>query len=107
MILFLHWIGEAYLPRKKGKKRKSLNQYWRDFKMLYRRINSVAIDTNILGEVVEVIYSSLDVSDRRSYTEYIAIVHQWYNGTLKDLFGLDTSAKSKLVAGSDDLLNFF
>jgi hypothetical protein len=37
MMSFLHWICETYLAtkRKKGK-RKSVNQYWRDFKMLYR-----------------------------------------------------------------------
>jgi hypothetical protein len=55
MMLFLHWICETYLAkrRKKGK-RKSVNQYWRDFKMLYRRVNGVAVDANNLSEVVKV-----------------------------------------------------
>lgn len=40
MMLFLHWICETYLAkRRKRAKRKSVNQYWRDFKMLYRRVN--------------------------------------------------------------------
>ena len=40
IMSFLYWICETYLAakRKKGK-RKSVNQYWRDFKMLYRRVN--------------------------------------------------------------------
>jgi hypothetical protein len=68
IMMFLFWIGETYLARKKGKKgkkKKSLNIYWRNFKMLYRRVNGVAIDTNISNEVVKVSYS--DISYLRSY----------------------------------------
>ncbi|KAH8595090.1 hypothetical protein B0O99DRAFT_158586 [Bisporella sp. PMI_857] len=40
MMSFLHWIYETYLARKwKKGKRKSVNQYWRDFKMLYRCVD--------------------------------------------------------------------
>jgi hypothetical protein len=54
IISFLYWIYKTYLvmKRKKGK-RKSANQYWRDFKILYRRVNSSFIDTNDSNEVVK------------------------------------------------------
>ena len=45
---FLYWICETYLSKKRKKgKRKSLNKYWRDFKMLYRRVNGVMNSINI------------------------------------------------------------
>jgi hypothetical protein len=55
MMSFLHWICETYLAtkRKKGK-RKSVNQYWRDFKMLYRQVNGCFVDANDSNEVVKV-----------------------------------------------------
>jgi hypothetical protein len=63
MMSFLHWICETYLERKRkrGKKgkRKSVNQYWRDFKMLYRRANGVFVDANDSIEVVKVSCLSL------------------------------------------------
>jgi len=38
MMAFLRWICEEYIAKKrKARERKSVNQYWRDFKMLYRR----------------------------------------------------------------------
>ena len=52
---FLHWICETYLAKKRKKgKRKSVNQYWRDFKMLYRRVNGAFVDANDADEVVKV-----------------------------------------------------
>lgn len=39
--------------RKRGK-RKSVNQYWRDFKMLYRRVNGFYVNVNDSNEVVKV-----------------------------------------------------
>jgi hypothetical protein len=63
-MMFLFWICETYLARKKGKKakkKKSLNIYWRDFKMLYRRVNGVAINTNISNEVIKVCYPDLSL----------------------------------------------
>jgi len=54
-MLFLHWICETYLAkRRKGGKRKYVNQYWRDFKMLYRRVNGCYINANDSDEVVKV-----------------------------------------------------
>jgi hypothetical protein len=39
-MTFLLWICETYLQRRrKQSKRKTVNQYWRDLKMLYRRSN--------------------------------------------------------------------
>lgn len=39
-MTFLLWICETYIqPRRKQSKRKTVNQYWRDLKMLYRRSN--------------------------------------------------------------------
>ena len=67
-MMFLFWICETYLARKKGKKgkkKKSLNNYWWDFKMLYRRVNGTAIDTNISSKVIKVSYQYM--SYLRSY----------------------------------------
>ena len=55
MMSFLHWICKTYLAKKRKKgKRKSVNQYWRDFKMLYRRVNGAFVDANDINEVVKV-----------------------------------------------------
>jgi hypothetical protein len=58
MMGFLRWICEKYIvPKsKRGKrgKRKSVNQYWRDFKMLYRRVNGTYVNANDSHEVVKV-----------------------------------------------------
>jgi hypothetical protein len=52
---FLHWICENYIAKKRKKgKRKSVNQYWRDFKMLYRQVNGAFVDANDAAEVVKV-----------------------------------------------------
>jgi hypothetical protein len=58
MMSFLRWICETYIAkrRKKGK-RKTINQYWREFKMLYRRVNGCPVDANDSAEVVKVPYS--------------------------------------------------
>ena len=56
MMSFLHWICETYLAKKRKKgKRKSLNQYWWDFKMLYRCVNGSFVNANDADEVVKVI----------------------------------------------------
>jgi hypothetical protein len=57
MMLFLYWICETYIVKKRKRKRtkrKSVNQYWRDFKMLYRRINGKFVDANDSNKVVKV-----------------------------------------------------
>jgi hypothetical protein len=55
MILFLYWICETYIAkRRKRGKRKSVNQYWQDFKILYRQINGKFVDVNDSNEVVKV-----------------------------------------------------
>lgn len=53
---FLCWTCEEYIrPRHKRSKEKSINQYWRDFKMLYRRANNgKTIDPNDCEEIVKV-----------------------------------------------------
>ncbi|KAE8440383.1 hypothetical protein EG329_008182 [Mollisiaceae sp. DMI_Dod_QoI] len=82
MMSFLHWICETYLAkRRKVGKRKTVNQYWREFKMLYRRVNGCLVDANDSLEVVKYINTKLKVD-----------------------FGLDTTSKPKPVAGPDDLL---
>ncbi|KAH7418828.1 hypothetical protein BKA64DRAFT_635943 [Cadophora sp. MPI-SDFR-AT-0126] len=85
MMLFLHWICKTSLAKRRqpGSKR-SLHAYWRDFKMLYRRVNGEYVDANDRHEVVK-------------YLSYI-------DGTLKPEFKLRTTSKSKPVAGPDDLL---
>lgn len=63
MIGFLRWICETYVvPKlKKGSrtKRKTINQYWRDLKMLYRRANGAHVNANDSYEVVKVTLDSL------------------------------------------------
>jgi hypothetical protein len=54
MMLFLYWICETYIAKRKRGKRKSVNQYWRDFKMLYCQANGKSVDVNDLSEVVKV-----------------------------------------------------
>jgi hypothetical protein len=54
-MLFLHWICRNYLAKrwKKGKLR-LLHTYWRDFKMLYRQVNSEYVDVNNRHKIVKV-----------------------------------------------------
>jgi hypothetical protein len=55
MVSFLHWIYANYLAKKREKgKRSSIHTYWRDFKMLYRRVNGEYVDANNRHEVVKV-----------------------------------------------------
>ncbi|KAH8797870.1 FluG domain-containing protein [Xylogone sp. PMI_703] len=85
MMQFLTWICENYvLPKlRRGirTKRKTINQYWRDFKMLYRRANGEHADANDSYEV-----------------------NKYINGFLTDHYKLDIMPKSKPVAGPDELL---
>ncbi|KAL3952360.1 hypothetical protein ACCO45_012303 [Purpureocillium lilacinum] len=83
IMTFLRWICETYLqPRRRPAKKKTINQYWRDFKMLYRRCNK--------GRVV----NANDCQEIRKYVD----------GTLKEQFYLDDQPKNKPVMGVDDLL---
>ncbi|RDL30426.1 uncharacterized protein BP5553_10304 [Venustampulla echinocandica] len=79
------WICEEYivpkLERGKTRRRKSVNQYWRDFKILYRRVNGSYVNANDSHEVVKFI-----------------------NSQLKIKYKLDNTPKPKLVAGADTLL---
>ncbi|KJZ68697.1 hypothetical protein HIM_11911 [Hirsutella minnesotensis 3608] len=82
-MTFLRWICETYLqPRRRPAKKKTVNQYWRDFKMLYRRRNK--------GRVV----NANDCQEIRKYVD----------GTLREEFHLDDQPKNKPVMGVDDLL---
>jgi hypothetical protein len=58
IMTFLHWICETYLQkRRKKSKRKTVNQYWRDFKMLYRRCNEGrVVNPNACEEIRKVPY---------------------------------------------------
>lgn len=62
IMSFLHWICETYLqPRRKRSKKKTVNQYWRDFKMLYRRVNDgQVVNPNDCEEIRKVIKSVFD-----------------------------------------------
>jgi len=83
IMMFLRWICETYLAKKRKRgKRKSINQYWRDFKMLFRRMND--------GCTVE----------RDSVLEVV----KYINTVLKVDFDLDGISKPKPVVGPDDLL---
>jgi hypothetical protein len=55
-MFFLYWICETYIAkRRKKEKRKSVNQYWRDLKMLFCRANGKRVDANDAAEVVKVL----------------------------------------------------
>ncbi|KAG9232492.1 FluG domain-containing protein [Amylocarpus encephaloides] len=83
IMAFLRWICVTYIAKKqKTGKKKSVNQYWRDFGMLYQRMNN--------GDLV-------DKDDASEVVTYI-------NTVLKDDFDLDTTSKPKPVVGPDDLL---
>jgi hypothetical protein len=61
MMMFLHWFYQTYvlpyiLQKRKKRKKKSVNQYWQDFKMLYRRINGTYVNANDSNEVVKVFF---------------------------------------------------
>ncbi|KAM3533678.1 hypothetical protein MY4038_002993 [Beauveria bassiana] len=83
IMTFLHWICETYLqPRRKRSKKKSVNQYWRDFKMLYRRCND--------GKIVN--------------PNHCEEIRKYINDKLKTKFNLDDEPGSKPVLSVDDLL---
>ncbi|KAM7189730.1 Protein of unknown function (DUF3435) domain containing protein [Rhypophila sp. PSN 637] len=86
IMTFLHWICKTYLePRRKRRKRSkqnTVNQYWRDFKMLYRRTNK--------GKMI-------NANDCAEMVKYI-------QGLLTEEFDLDKMPKEKPVLGIDDLL---
>lgn len=64
IMTFLHWICEAYfLPRRKRSKRKTIYQYWRDFKMLYRRTNKGKVVNENDCEEIRKVSSQLSSSD--------------------------------------------
>ena len=55
IMSFLWWFCETYLvKRRKRAKKQSIKTYWRDFKMLYRRVNGRYIDANDSQEVLKV-----------------------------------------------------
>ena len=60
-MMFLRWICETYLAKKRKRgKRKSINQYWRDFKMLFRRMNDgCTVERDSVLEVVKVLFPFL------------------------------------------------
>ncbi|KAM3562091.1 hypothetical protein MY1884_001997 [Beauveria asiatica] len=83
IMTFLHWICETYLQkRRKRSKKKTVNQYWRDFKMLYRRCNK--------GEAVN--------------PNHCEEIRKYIGTELKDKFNLDDQPGSKPVLSVDDLL---
>jgi hypothetical protein len=76
MMSFLRWICETYLAkRRKGGKRKTVNQYWREFKMLHRRVNGCPVDANDSSEVVKVLHSLSIFSSHHTLT-FVIQVHQ-------------------------------
>ncbi|KAF5616442.1 hypothetical protein F25303_13524 [Fusarium sp. NRRL 25303] len=80
---FLHWICSSFFRRRrKNIKYKTLNQYWRDFKMLYRRANEGReINKNDCEEIVK----------------YCAV-------NLKTEFELDNQPGSKPVASIREMM---
>ncbi|CEJ81547.1 hypothetical protein VHEMI01668 [[Torrubiella] hemipterigena] len=83
IMTFLFWICETYLrPRRKRSKKKTVNQYWRDFKMLYQRCND--------GQEIN--------------GNHCEEIRKYINSRLKEVFDLDDQPGSKPVMGVDDLL---
>ena len=96
---FLYWVCNTYFSKRQKKgKRKSVNQYWRDFKMLFCRANGEHVNTNDSAEVVKVLHFLADSLPA------ILILSQYINTKLRVLFELDMSAKPKPVTGPDNLL---
>ena len=92
--------------QKKGKrgKRKSVNQYWRDFKMLYRRVNGFFVNANDSHEVVKVSLDSCFYT-LFYYSRYSAnLTEKFINGELTTDYDLDNMPKPKPLAGVDTLL---
>ena len=102
-MTFLYWICETYLqPRRKRSKKKTVNQYWRDFKMLYRRANNGrVINANDCQEIVKVCTC---FCCRLWVVVLYADGYKYINGRLKSKFKLDDLPGSKPVMGVDDLL---
>jgi hypothetical protein len=86
--------------KRKKTKRRSVNQYWRDFKMLYYQINGKSVHADDSNEVVKVYYYPVIL------LEYLMLTRRlkYINSELKTKFDLDTISKPKPVAGPDDLL---
>jgi hypothetical protein len=57
-MAFLQWMCENY----RIKKERSLKSYWRMFKMLHRRHNGCAMNTNDGTEVINVSHFILSIS---------------------------------------------
>ena len=70
-MMFFRWMCVEYVVKRRRRwKRKSVNQYWRDFKMLYSRVNGISVDTNTSAEVVKVslAYHRFDMHDDSSWS---------------------------------------
>ena len=102
MMLFFHWICETYLVKKQKKKgkRKSVNQYWWNFKMLYYWVNDVSVNINDFNEIIKVCDSSFMLF----LYETLILYMKYINNTLKDKFNLNITFKLKPVTESDNLL---
>lgn len=77
IMIFLYWICEIYLQtRCKRSKKKTVNQYWWDFKMLYRRSNQGSVvNANDCEEIVKVIsLTAFNVFPRRNWFLSISTV---------------------------------
>jgi len=63
-MTFLFFICETYIqPRRKRAKLKTVNQYWRDFKRLYRRSNQGrVVNANDCEEIRKVVPVLADAS---------------------------------------------
>ncbi|EXU94557.1 DUF3435 domain protein [Metarhizium robertsii] len=71
-MTFLFFICETYIqPRRKRAKLKTVNQYWRDFKRLYRRSNQGRVvnanDCEEIREVVPVLADATELVDGTKY----------------------------------------
>ncbi|KAM0492529.1 hypothetical protein ACHAP8_009884 [Fusarium lateritium] len=75
IMSFMHWICETYVkPRRERSKKKTLNQYWWDLKMLFRRANDGAvINANDCEEVVKYINGVDDL--------LLGLTHHWSRDT--------------------------
>jgi hypothetical protein len=100
-MTFLHWICEEYLQkRRKRSKKKTINQYWRDFKMLYRHCNNGrVVNPNDCEEIRKVLDQQLYFPAMPPYAD----ITKYINATLKEKFQLDDQPATKPVMSVDDL----
>jgi hypothetical protein len=94
-MTFLKWILDEYRVRKKS----TLHEYWRVWRMLYRRCVRYSLHAKITGDINDVGTSLRSLWMK----EDSANTRQYINVGLTRLHNLDLSTKEKPVMNIDDV----